>query len=246
MSTTMSTVKGIAELSNLHTADVALERALSRSYGLPGMVCMSGPSGWGKTVAATIIANRRRAYYVQARSVWTKKATLQAMLQEMSIRPAKVIPEMLDQVAQELAQSGRPLIIDEMDYLVDMAKGVSLIRDIYEASQGTIMVIGEEGLPDKLKRHENFHGRFLAWVKAQPITIEDARKLVSIYSPEIEVKDDLLKKLVELSHGSVRRVSVNLELIQEEARDVGWSHVGLDEWGSRELYTGEAPRRRKF
>lgn len=246
MSTTISSVKGIAELSNLHTADVAIERALNRSYGLPGMVCMSGPSGWGKSVAATIIANRRRAYYVQARSVWTRKATLAAILQEMSIKPATTISDMLGQVAQELAQSGRPLILDEMDYLAKNDTGVNLIRDIYEASQGTIMVIGEEGLPDKLKKFENFHGRFLAWVKAQPVTHEDAIKLAGIYAPDIEIGDDLLSKLIDISHGSVRRVSVNLEMIQEEACDVGWNKVGLSEWADRELYTGEAPRRRKF
>lgn len=246
MSTTMNTVKGIAELSNLHTADVAIERALSRSYGLPGMVCMSGPSGWGKSVAATIIANRRRAYYVQVRSVWTRKSFLQSLLKEMTIRPATTVSEMLDQVAQELASSSRPLILDEMDYLAKNDTGVNLVRDIYEASQGTIMVIGEEGLPDKLKRFENFHGRFLAWVKAQPVSFDDAIKLAGIYAPDITIDEDLLQKLITISHGSVRRVSVNLEMIQEEASDIGWDRVGLSEWGERELYTGEAPRRRQF
>lgn len=246
MSRAMNTVKGVAELSNLHAADVAIERSLSRSYGLPGIVGLSGPSGWGKSVAATIIANRRRAYYVEARSVWTRQSALEAILKEMSIRPESTISNMLNQVAQELALSNRPLIIDEMDYLAKNESGVNLIRDIYDSSQGTVMVIGEERLPEKLKKYENFHGRFLAWVKAQPVTHDDAIKLAGIYAPDIAIEDDLLRKLVDIAHGSVRRVSVNLEMIQEEALDVGWDRVGLDEWGSRELYTGEAPRRRKL
>ncbi|SIS88334.1 AAA family ATPase [Neptunomonas antarctica] len=236
-------VNGIADIVNLSLCDVALERAISRTTNLPGMVCMYGPSGFGKSVAATHVANRRRAYYVQAKSVWTKKATLKAILDEMGIRPLLTIPEMLDQAAEELAKSGRPLIIDEMDHLVDK-KAVELIRDLYEASQAAILLIGEEQLPNKLKKYERFHGRILAWVPAQPVTLEDAKKLTPLYAPFVEIADDLLHHVVKLSAGSVRRVAVNMEMIQEEANATGWLVVDLAAWGKRELYTGEAPKRR--
>jgi len=42
----------------------------------------------------------------------------------------------------------------------------------------------------------------------------------------------------------VRRVCVNLERIQEEAMVVGTDVMDLALWGKRELYTGEAPKRR--
>jgi DNA transposition AAA+ family ATPase len=236
-------VNGIADIVNLSLCDVALERAISRTSTLPGMVCMYGPSGFGKSVSATHVANRRRAYYVQAKSVWTKKATLKAILQEMGIRPLPTIPDMLDQAAEELAKSGRPLIIDEMDHLVDK-NAVELIRDLYEASQAAILLIGEEQLPNKLKKYERFHGRILAWVPAQPVTLDDAKKLTPLYAPHVEIADDLLHHIVELSAGSVRRVAVNMEMIQEEANATGWSSVDKATWGKRELYTGEAPKRR--
>ncbi len=236
-------VNGIADIVNLSLCDVALERAISRTSTLPGMVCMYGPSGFGKSVSATHVANRRRAYYVQAKSVWTKKATLKAILQEMGIRPLQTIPDMLDQAAEELAKSGRPLIIDEMDHLVEK-NAVELIRDLYEASQAAILLIGEEQLPNKLKKYERFHGRILAWVPAQPVTLDDAKKLTPLYAPFVEIKDDLLNHIVQLSAGSVRRVAVNMELIQEEANATGWSSVDKAAWGKRELYTGEAPKRR--
>ncbi|WP_286695011.1 AAA family ATPase [Spongiibacter sp. UBA1325] len=237
------TANGIADTANLSICDVALERAITRTHSLPGLVCMFGPSGFGKTVAAIYAANRHRAFYVQAKSVWSKKATLKAILFEMGIKPAYTIPEMLDQVAQELAQSGRPLMIDEMDHIVER-NNVELIRDIYEASQAPILLIGEEQLPTKLKKWERFHGRVLAWVPAQPVTLDDARKLVSIYAPAINVTDDLLDMLVDLSAGSVRRIAVNLELINETAIAEGIDEASRDTWGRRELYTGEAPKRR--
>lgn len=238
-----NTAGSIAQIANLGMCDIAIERAVSRSANLPGLVCFYGPSGWGKSMAANYVANTRRARYVQAKSVWTKKHFLKAVLFEMGIKPAATIPEMADQVAEELAASGRPLVIDEMDHLVDR-NAVELVRDLYESSQAPILMIGEEGLPNKLKRWERMHGRVLAWVPAQPVTLEDAHKLRPLYCPNVDVAEDLLDKLVSLSHGSVRRVCVNLERIQEEAMVQGLDSIDLAAWGKRELYTGEAPKRR--
>lgn len=236
-------VNGIADTANLSLCDLALERASERTGSLPGMVCMYGPSGFGKSVAATHVANRRRAYYVQAKSVWTKKHTLLAILHEMGMQPAKTIPQMLDQAAEELAMSGRPLIIDEMDHLVEK-NAVELIRDLYESSHAPILVIGEEQLPNKLKRWERFHGRVLSWIQAQPVTLEDAQKLAPLYAPAVDVAEDLLAHLVEISGGSARRVAVNLEMIADAVSAAGASHIDRKTWGRRELYTGEAPKRR--
>ncbi|HZZ04607.1 ATP-binding protein [Paraburkholderia sp.] len=234
---------GIAQTTNLGLCDIAIERALSRGANLPGLVCFYGPSGVGKSMAANYVANSRRARYVQAKSVWTKKHFLKAVLAEMGIKAVGSIPEMADLVAEELATSGRPLIIDEMDHLVDR-NAVELVRDLYESSQAAILMIGEEGLPGKLKRWERMHGRVLAWVPAQPVTIGDARQLSGMYCPNVVVADDLLTRLVDLSHGSVRRVCVNLERVQEEALVAGKDSMDLAAWGKRELYTGEAPKRR--
>lgn len=238
-------VPGLAQIANLGLCDIALERALSRTASLPGLVCFYGPSGYGKSCSAAWVAAARRAYYVQARSVWSKKHTLKAILAEMGIRAAGTIAEMADQVAEELAASGRPLIIDEMDHLVDRG-AVELVRDIYEASQAAILLIGEEMLPTKLKKFERFHGRVLSWVPAQPVTLPDAKQLVPVYSPQVEIAEDLLSHVVTMAHGSVRRVAVNLELLAESALTHGHPKLSLADLKRLgiELYTGEAPKRR--
>lgn len=234
---------GLAQIANLGLCDIALERAMSRTTSLPGLVCFYGPSGYGKSMSAAWVANARRAYYVQARSIWTKKHFLKAILIEMNIKPAGTVSDMAEQVAAELAGSGRPLIVDEMDHVVDRGS-VELVRDIYEASQAAILLIGEEGLPTKLRKFERFHGRVLSWVPAQPVSLDDARRLVPIYSGDVVVADDLLAHLVSLANGSVRRVAVNLELIRDSALTLGRYRMDLAGWGKRELYTGEAPKRR--
>ena len=154
----------------------------------------------------------------------------------MGIAAPKTDAACLDAICEQLAATQRPLILDEADYLVGKNGMVELVRDVYEGSQSPILLVGEEQMPNKLKRFERFHGRVLSWIPAQPVSLEDARLL----------GDDVLRHLVELAHGSVRRVTVNLVNLAEaaamnnlEAVDMG----SLKSMGEFELYKGESPKR---
>ncbi|SMF86602.1 AAA family ATPase, partial [Tistlia consotensis] len=202
-----------------------------------------GPSGFGKSVSAAYAANSHRAYYVEAKASWTRRFFLLSVLREMGIEPAKTIPEMVEQISEQLVLSRRPLIIDEMDHVVDR-RMVDLVRDIYDGSASPILLIGEEQLPAKLKRWERFDGRILEWAPAQPLDLGDARHLRRLYVRRVEIADDLLQHLVELAHGSARRLCVNLDRIEKEAQAMGADRIDRAAWGDRPLYTGEAPKRR--
>lgn len=233
----------VAPIANVGRCMAALNRAMDRKAHLPGLITFYGPSGWGKSTAAGYVANRYRAYYVEAKSSWTRKALLLAICREMGIDPAKTIYDLTDQVSEQMALSGRPLIVDEMDHIVDR-NAVEVVRDIYEGSNGAILLIGEERLPSKLKAWERFHGRMLEWVPAQPASLEDASHLAGLYCSDVAIEADLLGQIHHLSGGSVRRICVNVDLVREEALKNGWDSVDLDAWGDRELYTGDAPARR--
>lgn len=228
----------IAPLQNVMLCSQAITRAMSRPEHLPGVVVLYGHSGWGKTFAATYSANKYRAHYVQCKSAWTRKAFLKAVLTEMGIAPAATIYEMVDQIAQELALSGRPLIIDEADFLVDRGF-IEIVRDIYESSFGTILLIGEEQIPAKLKKWERFHNRVLEWVPAQPATLADAQTLTKIYAPNVTIHSDLLERVVDMSRNVTRRICVNLNLINDTCKREGWDEVDMSLWGNREIYTGQ-------
>lgn len=239
-----ATPKGIAPLANISVAERAISRAMGRGVHQPGLVVMNGPSGYGKSMAAAWIAARNRAYYVQASDYWTKKVMLQDICRALGIqyKPGDTVAEMARMAAGQLEQSGRPLILDESDYIVDKNL-VEAVRSIYESSRAAILLIGEEAFPQKIKKWERFHGRILDWFPAQPASMEDARELAKLYCPHTKVTEDLLEKLVEKAHGSVRRISNNLETIQEEALSESWDKVDLATWGKRPIQTGEPPRR---
>ncbi len=233
----------VAALANVALCHSALEAAMKRPAHLPGMVCMYGPAGFGKSTAAAYAANKTGAYYIECKSTWSRKAVLQAILKEMGPPDTGTIYAMTDQICEQLTCSERPLIVDEMDYLAEK-KVVEIIRDLHEGSGAAILLIGEERLPKKLERWERFHSRILDWVPAQPADFKDCLSLAKLYCPEIEIESNLLEKVYKASDGSVRRICVNIEQIRTEAKNMGYDEITLEDWGTRSLYTGSAPARR--
>jgi len=244
------TPAGIAPLANIALAERAISLALGRGLHQPGLVVMYGPSGYGKSMAAAWVTARNRAYYVQADDYWTKKTMLLDMCKALGIsliggdkrKAITTVYDMAQAVKAQLEQSGRPLIIDEFDYVVDKNL-VEAIRSLYEGSKAAILIIGEESLPQKLQAWERFHGRILDWFAAEPASLPDAQSLAKLYCPHVTVADDLLQKLVIDTKKSVRRICTNLEKIQEEALSMGWENVDVATWGNRPINTGK-PRGR--
>lgn len=246
-------VATLKPLSNVVALATAMEDVLSLGGGLPGLVCMYGEAGLGKSKAAAWIANSHRGYYIELKSLWTPKHLLAIALREMGIHPAGTIGAMLDQACEHLASvthegMPRPLIIDQADYLIDRGKA-SLLMDLYEGSQAPLLFLGEERLQAKLKTAENtVHSRVLHWIKAMPCTPDDCRQLAALYAPKLNIADDLLAEINQVCDGITRRVAVNLHRIASDAKVHGWKSVDRAQWHAAKpeaadrYYTG-APRR---
>jgi hypothetical protein len=210
---------------------------------LPGMGTFYGPSGYGKTQAVCACALSHKAYYVEMKSLWTRKDLLEMILLQMNITPPRTMTRMLTEIGRQLALSGRPLIIDEADFLV--RKGmIELARDIYESSQGTLILVGEETLPEQLARIERVHGRMLDWVAAQPAGLDDARLFAGHYCKGLTIADDLLNRILETAHWSARYVCNNLVRVAEFARLHNLQALDSAAYTGT-LFTGEAPKRRR-
>lgn len=229
---TVSAHQGIAPLRNVAAFAALVERVVNRGPNLPGMAAFYGKSGRGKSFSASYAANKYRAYYVQVKSVWTRKRLCQAILQEMGITPALTIADMMDQIGEQLARSRRPLIVDEADFLVQKGM-VEVLRDIYESSQAAVVLIGEEGLPNALKRWDRIHNRILDWVVAQPCDMADCKQLARIYCSGVIVADDLMTKVHGAVDGCTRRVCVNLDHIREFAQGRGLAEIDAKTYTGR-------------
>ena len=234
----------VAPLRNVSALVSLIEQVNGRQFGLPGLATFYGPSGFGKTTAATYAANQFDAYQVQMKSCWTGRKLCQEVLKEMGIGPAKTIADMVDQIAQELSCSNRTLLIDEADYLV-ARNMIEIVRDIYESSGSPVILIGEEQLPQKLQKWERIHGRMLDWVAAQPAYAADVDHLAKIYCPDISLDPAFKDHLLRASHHSIRRVCVNLSNVRKLAVTKGLSAVDMGIWGKRDFFATSAPAPRR-
>jgi predicted metal-dependent hydrolase len=237
-----------APLRNVALFVQLMDRLMTRSASLPGMGMFYGPSGYGKTTSAIYGAQKYRAYHVMVRSVWTSADLVKNIARKVLGAQAKITgnrASIIAQFADQLARSSRPLILDEADFLAEKKSMIEVARDIYEASLAPVILIGEEGLPQKIRAYERVDGRMLDWVPAQPVGLEDSRHLARLYAPDMVLADDLLDHLTGLANGSARRVAVNLDHVREMAALQGVDTLDLAGWQALGgvAFTGIAPAR---
>lgn len=235
-------VAKISRIANVGLLSEAIEVAMERPVGLPGVVVMFGDSGLGKSAAAAYCAKLHRAYYVECRDSWTRKAFLLAVLADMGIIPANTLSEMVDQIAEELTRSGRPLIVDDVQYLLDKSVA-NVLTDIYNASQGVVILVGEERVPTSLARLERLHNRVIRWVGAEKSTLKDLELIASESYPDVTFDTELLEKIQTMTKGCLRRAAVNLYHAAAAAREAGQTTMGLALWGERQWFTGDSSRK---
>lgn len=233
----------VAPTSNIGLIHATMETLTQRAAGLPGIGTFYGPSGLGKSFGASYASHPAgfNGIYVSCRSFETKKSFAEQVCKAIGITPRGNIPAIVDEVVQVLVLSGRPLIVDEVDHIVD-SRTLELIRDLHDASGAAVLLIGEEHLPAKLKRHERFDNRVLVWQPAVRCTSADFDLLAKQYAGAIEIDPELKKRVLHESNGVTRRVVVNLENIKRWCDSKGTKAAPAD--ANVELYTGMAPGRR--
>lgn len=236
----------VAPLRNVSALVGLIDRVQNRQHGLPGMACFYGRSGDGKSTAGIYAANKFNAVLVQVKSAWSPKMLCEAILKEAggTIRKSDTIGHLVEKISETLAFAATPLIIDEADFLVKK-RTIEIVRDIHEGSGVPVILIGEEGMPQKLREWERVHGRMLDWVGAEPGDMRDVAHLAPIYAGGVEIADDLREAILTASHASIRRICVNLARVAEFARTRGMDRVSATDWGKQGFFTGEAPVARR-
>lgn len=234
----------VAPLRNVTLLDELVKRVMNRPPHLPGLGCFYGHSGYGKTVAATRAVVVNRAVYVEVGESWTRKKLCTALLRQVGVPAKRTVADMIEQIIDCLCRTKLPVLVDEADHLA--RKGmIEVVREIHDKSGASIVLIGEEMLPELLARWERVDNRVLDWVPAQPASLEDTRHLARLYCPGVEIGPDLLAKIHEAGAGRVRRICVNLERARERAVLDGLEVMGLAQWGDEPFFSGRPPARRR-
>lgn len=227
--------KNLARLSD------ASEMLLRRAPGLPGMALVHGETGAGKTTAVAWMVNRYNGVYVRALAAWTPAAMFTAILRELGHHAHGSCSQMVGDIIEALAMSGRPLFIDEADYLVDSKRMSESLRDIHDMTTAPVVLVGMAGIDQRLSSRKQLTGRVLQDVRFEALDREDAIAIARALC-EVKVKVDLLDAAHRATGGYVRNLVVALARFEEYAKSRGMDSIGLDDWGKRDFITGAAPK----
>jgi DNA transposition AAA+ family ATPase len=233
----------IVPVSNVARLSAASEALLNRDPGMPGMGLIYGNTGLGKTTAVTWLITRNNGVYVRALASSTPSSILRTIARELDIEPRGSNVETVEAIVQRLAETGRPLFVDEADYLVDQKRLVETLRDIHDLATVPVVLIGMEGIQRRIKSRLQLTGRIAQWVEFHPATLGDLQ-LLAQQLVDVAIAPELLRQLHESSNGSMRLAVVGLGHIEALAKAKGLERVGLDDWTKgKAFFFGEAPRR---
>lgn len=230
----------VAPLRTVQALATLIDQLQDRQDGLPGMGCLSGWSGFGKTSAAIFAMNEYGCVNVQVQSTWSGKYLCEQILRELGEQPRGTIARLVARISELLAERDVPLLIDEADHLV-RRHTIEIVRDIYEGSQVPVILIGEEEMPTKLQAWDRIHNRMGGWAVAEAADLQDLLHLAPIYARGVEVERALAERILVGSAYNLRRICTNLGHVRELAAVKGVTRVTLADWGDRELFTGRAP-----
>jgi len=220
------------------------KRLLARDLGELAFGVFYGPSGYGKTVSAMSSAITYRSHYVRMGSTWSTKALADEICRKLHLKARGTSSAALNDIVDQLCSDpGRPLIIDEADFLIKRDL-IDFVRDIVDNSKTPVILIGEELLPGKLRRFERAHNRVLEFVQAQPTSADEARMFAALRAPKLAFGDDLIAAIIEAGEGRARRICRNIDIAKELAKARGLDKITLKEWGNATFFDGEPPKRR--
>lgn len=243
---TIQLVKNVAPLRNVMLLGALIRKVQLRDEGMPGMACFHGFSGYGKSQAALYNTQATRACWVEVKSVWTRKTLCEKISAGLGIPTGRTVAAMVDMIGEELAKSGRPLLLDEAHILCTDSM-MKLVHDLYESSYGSaIILIGEEGLPQQLERWERVHNRMLDWQPAQPADLREVGVLAALKCPGLTIEEKVLEKVLTVSSAVARRIVSNLNQVKDHARTEGKQQITAADIGAIRWITGQAPSARRI
>jgi len=228
-------------ISNIARLSEAANALIHRAYGMPGMGLIEGQTGYGKTTAVAWLSIKLNGAFVRALATTTPSSLLESICKELGVgrRPTNV--GTVEVIVQRLAETGRPLFIDEADYLVTNKRTIETLRDIHDLATVPVVLIGMHGFRRKVTHLQQLTGRIAQWVEFEAASIDDAKQLARELA-EVDVAADLVHRLHDAARGSVRLIVVGLGRIEQFARARSLSKVSATDWpANADFFVGTAP-----
>ncbi|MDX1536368.1 ATP-binding protein [Arsukibacterium sp.] len=202
----------------------------------PSIAMFTGEAGLGKTTAGSYLFVQADGILVRCLKSDTLGTFLERLAQELGLEQRQRKADMLKFIVHELAITGKPLFIDECDYIAERQDVLETIRDIYDLANVPIILIGYKQLPKKVKRLEQLYSRISQHIEFQPADLDDITTMASELVTDTAIHADLLAELLQASKGNFRRIHTGLNTIEAFARSNAMASINATQWGGLQFF----------
>ena len=164
----------------------------NKPEGVPRMALVYGEPGLGKSRTALWWAVKNDAVYIRSSNMMSGRWFLEELVEELGESPLYKSSDLFNQAVSQLVQYPRPLIIDEIDYLLSDSKAIETIRDIYDRTEVPIVLIGMNKANKKFIRYRHIYDRFSEILKFEIFSFEEVKNIVQELS-EAEIDEAGIK-----------------------------------------------------
>ncbi|MBV7262593.1 ATP-binding protein [Photobacterium sp. WH24] len=227
----------VAPVKNVMKAQISFNRLLSRPMGVPAMGLWHGDSGRGKSTTATYVYNQIHGVYVSVRDADSVASLMRRLVEECGGQPRYAKNKNIEYVIEHLSMNELPLFIDEADYLMDKKEMLNTVRDIYDATEVPMILIGMDQIARRIQSNRQFFNRISEWVEFKPADLEDVKVVAkSMIGDEIVLEEELLDRLRKSAHGEMRRIVIGINKIHNLAKVNELDLVTSKDWGNEPFH----------
>jgi DNA transposition AAA+ family ATPase len=206
---------------NVKRLHAGLDTVLRRQVGVEQMMLVKGIPGTGKSEALLHWklqhgSEERQVPYVRADKLSTARSILDDIVTELGELPAFKARDVMSQITARLSEAPRPIIVDEVDYLIQRGQ-IEILRDVHDKARVPVILVGMDNVDKKLMRFPPLYDRITSIVPFQPLDRDDIREMADAVC-DVAVDDSAVGYIHERSDGKLRRITILLYKAERIAR----------------------------
>lgn len=158
---------------------------------LPKIALVYGEFGLGKSQTIMWWVTNNDAIYVRCNHKMSPRWLLSEIVEELDEIPCYQSAHLFKQIEDKIKFNPKILVIDEIDFLLNNASAIEVVRDLHDKIGIPIVLVGMGLAEQKLKRFKHIYDRLLGILKFETFPKNDGEKIVKELS-EIEFSDETI------------------------------------------------------
>ncbi len=169
-----------------------METLKNAPSNLPKMALVYGDFGLGKSQTILwYVTNNPDAIYVRCNHKMSGRWLLSEIVDELDEIPCYQSSHLFKQIEDKLKFDKKIIVIDEIDFLLNNASAIEVVRDLHDKIGVPIVLVGMGLAEQKLKRHKHIYDRLLSILKFQIFNQNDIEKIIKELS-EVEFENEVI------------------------------------------------------